>query len=712
MRNTSVYKNYTTDQLEGLFSDYLVSSWSYSMITSFARNEKGFEKGYIYGIYGKKSSTTVAGSAYHAALEYLFAQKKQGVDVDIVDAEKAAFEYIENVPANQWKLQKTTPTIEECQLKATKTVSDLLRNFFAESATYFDDIAEILDVELKDSLFLTVNGVDIPLPCHFKIDLVVKTKEGKIAIVDHKSKGQYTSEEEMALSIGIQAITYVLAYEELKDVAVDEVWFIENKYSKNKDGKPQLNSFKLSIDENTRQLYEALLYEPLKRMIEATSNPDYVYLINESDNLEDKAELYDFWARTMISEVDDFNVEESKKELVAKRLRKIKDSSVKMITPSVIKTFKENASKFIQYDLSNKNMTQEQKIEHVLRSFGIIVQVAHKFEGYSSNTFLLEISAGVKINSVYSKRLDIANALDVSNVRISNELVVYQGKSYLAVDFAKKREQSLMFDPSLLVDRKIPIGKDNFQNTVVWNWDNHSTPHALVCGATGSGKSVLIKSCIEYAKLAHADNIIIFDPKHEFKNYQHEAAVFNDIEEIEEQMKFLVDYMENLVKNGKKETTFVVFDEFADAVANSRKGNELKVYEDKVVGISAKGVSTIKSVCTGELKSLEENLRILLQKGRSSGFRILAATQRASVKVITGDAKVNFPVQICFKVPKEIDSKVVLDESGAESLSGMGDGLLKSPEYNDVVRFQGFYIGSSEKITKKNFITEIETENV
>jgi len=69
----------------------------------------------------------------------------------------------------------------------------------------------------------------------------------------------------------------------------------------------------------------------------------------------------------------------------------------------------------------------------------------------------------------------------------------------------------------------------------------------------------------------------------------------------------------------------------------------------------------------------------------------MAATQRASVKVITGDAKVNFPVQICFRVPKEADSRVVLDEPGAESLAGMGDGLIKSPEYKETIRFQAFF---------------------
>ena len=70
----------------------------------------------------------------------------------------------------------------------------------------------------------------------------------------------------------------------------------------------------------------------------------------------------------------------------------------------------------------------------------------------------------------------------------------------------------------------------------------------------------------------------------------------------------------------------------------------------------------------------------------------MAATQRASVKTIPGDIKVNLTSQICFKVPKGLDSKVVLDTEGAEALAGSGDGLIHSPEYNDgLVRFQAFY---------------------
>jgi S-DNA-T family DNA segregation ATPase FtsK/SpoIIIE len=689
----SIYKSYSLDQLQELFSNFLLSSWSYSKVNTFARNEKAFEMNYIYGLYNKSSATTIAGKAYHKALQFYFIEKNEGREADLVQLEEVAFAEIDSTRANDWKLSKTLPTVEESKEKGYKTVSALLRNFLSEKATYEDDIQQVLAVELVCDAFVTVNGVDIPLPCHAIIDLIVLTKAGKIAIIDHKSKQSYTADDELALAIGDQAITYVLVYEAMTGSAVDEVWFVENKFSQNKDKGPQLNKYVVDMDQDTRRLYEAKLYEPLKRMVEAVSDPNYVYLINNSDNYIDKAELYDFWARTMICEVEDFNVEESKKELVAKRLKKVRDSSTASISPSVIKKFKENASKFITYDLSSKDMQQEQKIEHVLRTFGLQVQVAHKFYGYSSNTFLLEIGAGVKVGSIYSHRLDIANALDVANVRISPELKVYEGKSYLAIDFAKKREGSLYFNPANLVGMRIPLGKDNFNNTIVWDLENHSTPHMLICGATGSGKSVCVKSIIEYARVAGIDHIVIFDPKFEFTDYNSAAgiSVYNDIEEIEQQMMELVEDMQDRVRRGKKETTLVIFDEFADAVANSRKGNELKVYENQVYGYTNQGMPKTKSVCVGELKSLEENLRVLLQKGRSSGFRIVAATQRASVKVITGDAKVNFPVQVCFRVPKEIDSKVVIDEPGAEGLAGMGDGLIKSPEYKETVRFQAYY---------------------
>lgn len=671
----SIYKSYTPEQYDELSSNFLISSWSYSKVTSFARNEKAFEMQHIFGLYSRNSASSVAGNAYHTALQYYFTQKKEGKTLDLVELEGAAFAYIDEVPGNRWKIQKTTPTIEACQKKATEIVTKLLKNFVSEKETYEDDIDEILEVEVRGDEFVTINGVDIPLTLHFVIDLVARTKSSRIAVIDHKSKAAFTDEQEIVLTSGVQAMTYVKGYESRTGQAVDEVWFVENKYSQNKDGSPQLNAFKLNLDENSRRLHEALLYEPLRRMIEAVSNPDYVYLINQSDNFVDKAELYDFWMRTMICEVGEFNVEETKKGLVEKRLKKIRDSSIASVSPAIIKKFKESAATFIQYDLSDKDMAQAEKIEHTLRTFNVLAKCAHQFEGYSSNTFLLEVSAGVKMASIHNYKLDIANALDVANVRIAKQLTVYEGRSYLQLDFSKKREKNLLYNVDDLVGWKIPIGKDNFGNVIVWDLENHATPHVLVCGQTGSGKSASVYSTICYAQEAGIRDIIVLDPKHEFKKLAKPGIeVINEIGEIEMALEKLVDEMNELVRTGQKRRKLIVFDEFADALAQS-KGN-----------------------------ALEHNLRVLAQKGRSLGFRIMAVTQRASSKIITGDTKVNFPVQICYRVNKEIDSRVVLDEAGAESLAGKGDGLIRSAEYNDTVRFQAYY-----KPGLAETIEEIET---
>lgn len=674
----NIYSSYNNDELEELFSNYLIESWSYSKVSTFARNEKAFEMSEIYRERSKSASSSIAGKAYHAALELFFKNLTDGVETPIVELNEKAFEHIDSVHANAWKIQKTTPTIEECKIKATKSVTSLIKNFCVEQSIYLSELDQVLGVELRCNEWLVINGVDIPLPCHASIDLVIKTKDGKVVIIDHKTKSKYTDDDEIAFVCSKQAITYIKCFEAKTGIKVDEVWFIENKDSQNKDGSPQLKQFKIVLTDDTRKLYEAILYEPLRRMIDAVSDPDYVYTINDSDNFIDKAELYNFWAKTMIAEVDDFDIPDNKKDLIARRQKKIRDASLSTINPKTITSFREKAATFITYDLSDKNMTNSEKIEHVLRTFGMLVRVAHEISGYSSNTYLLEISAGVKIANVMKYGLDMANALNVSSVRIGKELMVYEEKSYLFIETPKKRTETLCWDPKWLEGEKLPIGVDNFGRTIHWDINNHSTPHMLICGATGSGKSVSIISTVEYAKLAGVKDIVIFDPKYEFCNYEGKGIrVYNEIEQIEEQMRLLVEEMQKRAKSRRAYTKkLIIFDEFADAVSASRSGAALKVKVEGKVLIQ---------------KSLEENLKILLQKGRSLGYRIVAATQRASVNVITGDAKVNFPVQICFRVPKEIDSKVVIDEAGAETLSGMGDGLIKSPEYFNVVRFQGFF---------------------
>lgn len=702
----SIYKDYTDEQQEELLSNFLIDRWSFSAVSTFSRNEKEFEMRYVYREPYKLSATAIAGQAYHKALEYFFMKMKEGTIPDIADLQLESFTFIDDTPADIWKIQKTRPTVDDCIKDAIGNSNKGISNFLTEIETYIADIKYIEAVEVKLRAWLTVNGVDIPMPCDMVIDLVVVLNDGRRVIIDHKLRTSFTDEKEVKFTIGKQAITYILGYEEITGNKVDEAWFIENKVSKNKDGSPQLSPNVVKGDADTRRLYEAMLYEPLSRMLKAVNDPDYVYMINDNDAICDKAELYSFWTKTMISELEEFNIPESKKPLIEKRQKKIRDASLASISPTVIRNFRKFTEQFIPYDLSNKDMTNQEKIEHVLRSFGIVAKVQHTFEGYSSTSYLVELNAGTSISSINRYRLDIANALNVPNVRIQKDLYVYGSKSYLAIESGKKGTGILMWDKDKLVGNKIPIGEDNFGNVVFWDMDNQSTPHVLICGATGSGKSVSIKSTIEYALASGIHEVFIFDPKFEFTSYYNNprVTVVNDIEDIETQMELLVLDMQERVKAGRSHRTLVIFDEFADAVANSRKGKELDIVEEvqigfyapkKVKGIFGEQISDpipkMGMKVVGRRNSLEENLRILLQKGRSSGFRIISATQRASTKVITGDAKVNFPVQICFRVPKDVDSIVVIDEPGAESLNGRGDGLIKSPEYFGTVRFQAYY---------------------
>jgi len=704
----SKFDSYSKEQLEEHFSNFLINSWSYSAVSTFARNEKAFERSYIYCEEGRRSASSIAGNAYHEALAHFFKTlRDEGRQPDLIELQEVAFGYIDDVDANTWQIQKTCPTVEDCISKADKIVSACIQAFLKEKDIYLADLDKVLCVEEKWDEWLTVNGVDIPLPCHFLIDVAFRLKDGRTVIVDHKSKGQYTDEAEVALTHGKQGITYVLGFEKHTGVKVDEVWFMESKYSANKDGSPQIRKHTIIMDTDSRRLYEAMLYEPLRRMIQAVNDPDYIYTINDADTLSDKAELYAFWTRTMIAEIDDFpRIPEGRKELIAKRIRKVRDASVANVSPKVITSFREKAASFIPYDYTNSNMTNSEKIEHVLRTFGKPVQVYKEIDGFSSNTYLVQVSAGVRTGDIKKYALDIANALDVASVRVAQDLEVYEGKSYLAIEVNKTRDKDLVWDAGLLEGRRLPIGMDNYGRTIVWDLDNHATPHVLDCGATGSGKSVLIRSTIAYAKLARINDIVVLDPKNEFGDLNGDGIeVYADIMGIEKRMKALVGEMEERVRSGQAgPITMVVFDEFADAIAQSRKGKDLDVYEENMVptaagmkmllaGIDIDSVpKKVEKVKVGTDKSLAENFQMLLQKGRSAGFRVIAATQRASVNVMSGDTKVNFPVQICFRVPKATDSRVVLDEDGAETLTGKGDGLMKSPEYLDrLVRFQGFY---------------------
>ncbi len=144
----------------------------------------------------------------------------------------------------------------------------------------------------------------------------------------------------------------------------------------------------------------------------------------------------------------------------------------------------------------------------------------------------------------------------------------------------------------------------------------------------------------------------------------------------------------------------MIVDEYSKILGESKTGKELDIKEmvqdgfyapKKMMGIPMPPEPKMKLKVVDREKSFEENFLLLSQTGRSAGFRISAATQISTADVLTTRIKVNYPVVVSFRVPKKSNSLVALDEPGAEDLIGKGDGLIKSPDFPVVTRFQAFY---------------------
>jgi S-DNA-T family DNA segregation ATPase FtsK/SpoIIIE len=190
--------------------------------------------------------------------------------------------------------------------------------------------------------------------------------------------------------------------------------------------------------------------------------------------------------------------------------------------------------------------------------------------------------------------------------------------------------------------------------------DFANTNHILIAGTTGSGKSALIHTLINNILLYKSAKMFIIDPKHEFKCYAKDGVVAHSssYESAIEVLTNLISEMERRYNNLEVSYSpiFLVIDEFAD------------------LAMQDQGKRIYSLLCR------------LAQKSRAAKIYIILATQRPSVKIITGDIKANFPCRISLRVASAMDSKVVLDESGGEDLPGRGAALIK---YNNkTVRFQ------------------------
>ena len=664
--------------------EYLIEHWSISSVAEFIRNEKSFERKYIFLDREKTLSLSqIIGNTYHEALmEFfdLYAEKGEIMSYDKLTM--VAHAYLANIGANKYKAQKKL-TIEEQQQEALRYVNFLLKSFLEEFDCYKKEIKRTLFIEKSFIEKIKINGIEIPIPIKVRPDIVFINHNDELCILDHKSKRSWSEEGDVNIRYGNQAIGYTLAinefvkkdeellkkYPKIKE-GVKHFYFYENKFTKNKNGARQIHQIPIDL-EKSGQLLEQLLFEGVMRMIEAVGNPDYVYLVNSSDYFQDSSEIMDFWVKTHIEGLDGFpDIKPNVRKILEKRKQTIRRTALNNIPKSVIQAFS-SPKDFITFSQKDmENLSIEERIEHRLRLFNYLVKVEHRIDGYSCDTFLLKVPAGTKISSIFNYKMDIANAAGVPSVRISNNLVEYNNDVFISIEVNKKDQkflylENLDFSDS---DMNFAIGKDNFGETIYWDISNPSTPHLMIAGGSGSGKSVTIKTLIKQALSKQVETIIL-DPKHEFLSYGNSCIVLNSLEEIEAYMAGLVEEMDDIFRTkgaignyGKKK--LVIFDESADCFARQTKSKEFK--------------------------SLEENTLILSQKARSAGIHLVLAAQRFSVKVLNGDAKANFSTRLCLRVASGIDSKVMLDIEGAERLNGRGDALILAPGMSEPIRVQCF----------------------
>lgn len=350
---------------------------------------------------------------------------------------------------------------------------------------------------------------------------------------------------------------------------------------------------------------------------------------------------------------------------------------------------------------SNKDLADNVKLlEDTLASFGVSVKVTRVTQGPSITRYELQPAPGVKVSKITSLADDIALSLAASDVRIEAPI---PGKSAVGIEVPNKEISVVHFREVLESEDfqgsqgklSLALGKDITGNAVIG--DLTKMPHLLIAGATGSGKSVCINTIIASIVFkAKPDEVklLLIDPKMvELTNYNGIphliSPVVTEPQKAAGALKWIVTEMETryelFASSGVRDIIRYNY------LMGEKKESEQKPLPYVVVIIDE--LSDLMMVAPGEV---EEAICRLAQMARAAGIHLIVATQRPSVDVITGLIKANIPSRIAFAVSSQIDSRTILDMSGAEKLLGRGDMLYNPIGISKPIRVQGCFLADKE----------------
>lgn len=359
-------------------------------------------------------------------------------------------------------------------------------------------------------------------------------------------------------------------------------------------------------------------------------------------------------------------------------------------------------------------------VESVLKDFGVDVQVAGVQPGPVVTRFELDLAPGVKVSKISNLSKDIARSLSAIAVRV---VEVIPGKSYVGLELPNKHREIVRLSEVLESESfaksgsplSMVLGKDIAGKPVTV--DLAKMPHLLVAGTTGSGKSVGINVMILsmlYKSQPEDVRMIMIDPKmlelSVYDGIPHLLTeVVTDMKDAANALRWCVGEMERRYKlmsalgvrnlkgyNQKVEEAIAAGEPLRDPIWKPGDSMDQRPPELGKLPYIVVVVDELADMMMIVGKKVEELIARIAQKARAAGIHLILATQRPSVDVITGLIKANIPTRISFQVSSKIDSRTILDQSGAEHLLGQGDMLYMPPGSGVPVRVHGAFVDDHE----------------
>jgi len=368
------------------------------------------------------------------------------------------------------------------------------------------------------------------------------------------------------------------------------------------------------------------------------------------------------------------------------------------------KNFKLPPVEFFQNAPKKQNTVDEAELDDKIRDlieklahFNIDGDVVRTYAGPVVSTFEFKPAANIKVSKILGLQDDLAMALRAQTIRIQAPI---PGKDVVGIEIPNKTVETIylreMLESKLFQEAASPLtlilGKDIVGNPFIT--DLKKLPHLLIAGTTGSGKSVGINSMILsllYKNSPDQLRLLMIDPK------MLEFSVYNDIPHLLTPVitkpKEAISALNNMVS--EMERRYQLMSE--TRTKNIENFNEkAKVEKRDPLPYIVVIIDELADLMMTSGKDVEYSIARLAQMARASGIHLIVATQRPSVDVVTGLIKANLPSRISYKVGQKIDSKIILDGMGAESLLGRGDMLFTPPGMSGLVRLHAPWSTESE----------------